>query len=87
MSSLATRSTTSTHLESTDADLCRHIERALANSGQRLLHTVEVRVHEGLVILNGQLPSYYLKQLAQAITLKHQPVEMLQNDIKVVPAD
>jgi len=62
------------------------IKRALADSGHGLHQAIAVGVHEGLVTLKGDVPSYYLKQMAQTAAMKCQNVEMLQNDIKVMPA-
>ena len=70
-----------------DPDLGRSIEQALAATGYMPLRSVEVRVHEGLVILRGQAPTYYLKQMAQTAAMQNQSVEMLQNDIEVVSTD
>jgi osmotically-inducible protein OsmY len=44
---------------------------------------LEVTVHERLVIAGGRVPSYYLKQVAQAIALAVQGVEQARNDLEV----
>jgi osmotically-inducible protein OsmY len=87
MKSVAKRAATPPKLESKDAELARNIERALAASGYLPLRAVEVRVHEGLVTLKGQVPTYYFKQLAQTAAMQNQCVEMLQNDIEVVSTE
>jgi hypothetical protein len=48
------------------------------------LRSVAVRVEDDLVILQGRLPSYYLKQLAQEMILPHLDGRNLENQIIVV---
>ena len=48
------------------------------------LRTVAVSVEADIVILQGRLPSYYLKQLAQEKILPHLDGRGLENRIVVV---
>ena len=47
------------------------------------LRQVKCHFHEGVLILRGQLPSYYLKQLAQEAVMAVEGVEDLINHIEV----
>jgi osmotically-inducible protein OsmY len=67
-------------------DLClaERVEQALRATGYPSLRAVKVSVCGGLVILQGRVPSYYLKQLAQATALDVPGVGELRNDVEVV---
>jgi osmotically-inducible protein OsmY len=67
-------------------DLClaERIEHALRATGYPALRAVEVSVCGGVVILQGRVPSYYLKQLAQATAMEIAGVRELRNDVEVV---
>jgi osmotically-inducible protein OsmY len=49
------------------------------------LRVVQVSVCGRVVILQGQVPSYNLKQAAQAAALAVLGIEELRNDLEVVP--
>jgi osmotically-inducible protein OsmY len=70
------------------ADLClaERVERALRATGYPCLRAVEVAVCGRLVVLRGRVPSYYMKQLAQAAALDVEGVPELRNDVEVVRA-
>lgn len=59
------------------------IRKGLRSSGHPMLRHVECDYHEGIVILRGRVPTYYLKQVAQSIVLSHSGVEELVNQIEV----
>jgi hypothetical protein len=40
---------------------------------------------DGVLVLRGCLPSYYLKQVAQEVVARLEGVEGVENEIKVVP--
>jgi osmotically-inducible protein OsmY len=67
-------------------DLClaERVERALRAAGYPPLRAVEVTVCDGLVLLQGCVPSYYMKQHAQAAALDVPGVRALRNDLQVV---
>jgi osmotically-inducible protein OsmY len=67
-------------------DLCvaERVERALRATGYPPLRAVEVSVCGQLVILRGRVPSYYMKQFAQAAALALPGVRELRNDVEVV---
>jgi osmotically-inducible protein OsmY len=67
-------------------DLClvERVERALRATGYSPLRAVEVSVRGQLVILRGRVPSYYMKQLAQAVAMGVAGTRELRNDVDVV---
>lgn len=66
-----------------DAQLCQRIEELLASSDYPSLRDVEVDVLGGLVVLTGEVSSFYLKQIAQTAVLTLDDVEGLQNELIV----
>lgn len=57
---------------------------AMRNTGYRQLQTLNVRVDGGEVCLQGCLPSYYLKQIAQHAVLAVPGVRAIVDDIVVM---
>ncbi|MFO0800905.1 MAG: BON domain-containing protein [Gemmataceae bacterium] len=57
--------------------------RELAKSGYTWLARVEVAVAAGRVVLRGDVPSYYLKQLAQVTVLSVPGVPGVRNELRV----
>jgi len=66
-----------------DLDLAESVERTLHATGYGHLRGIEVTVHGRLVILGGRVPSYYLKQIAQASALSVRGVDQVRNDLEV----
>jgi osmotically-inducible protein OsmY len=66
-----------------DLDLAERVERALGATGYGSLRGIAVTVHGQLVILGGQVPSYYLKQVAQAAALSVPGVDQIRNELEV----
>ena len=66
-------------------DLClaECVERALRATGYGSLRGIEVTVHARLVILDGRVPSYYLKQVAQTTALAVPGACQVRNDLDV----
>jgi hypothetical protein len=60
------------------------IHQALQRSGYLSLRSLEILIENGLVILRGQLPSYYMKQLAQVFVLGLVGVDEVRNEVQVV---
>ena len=50
-------------------DLAVKIENSLRETGYTLLRRVQVAMGDGCIELRGQVPSYYLKQVAQETVL------------------
>lgn len=67
-----------------DLDLKTRVEAALKRAGYCGLHELDVHAHEGMVLLKGQINTYYMKQLAQTIAMKVPGVEILENRIEVI---
>lgn len=67
-----------------DHQLQSCIEDALRDSGYSALRSIAVRVHEGMVLLDGKVTTYYLKQFAQSLVLQIDGVQQLHNRIEVI---
>jgi osmotically-inducible protein OsmY len=66
-----------------DLQLVESVARALRATGYGPLRDIEVVAHARLVILGGRVPSYYLKQVAQATALSASGVDRVRNDLEV----
>jgi osmotically-inducible protein OsmY len=62
----------------------RVAESRLRNSPYAALRTVSCEFHEGVLVLRGRLPTYYLKQIAQASVVDLDGVAGVANQIEVV---
>jgi hypothetical protein len=69
----------------------RNSQVRIIESAERCLHnnpylakTVSSDYHDGVLILRGCLPTYYLKQLAQRRVVGLEGVERIDNEIQVV---
>lgn len=58
------RSSTS---NSEDVSFCERAKAVLRSSGYFALARVQCEIFNGVVVLSGEVPSFYLKQLAQAL--------------------
>ncbi len=70
-------------LEST----CVEVERALSSSSHIGLRRVRCRCTDGVVTLSGQVTSFYLKQVAQAIVGRLPAVRQIRNELSVQRAE
>lgn len=68
-----------------DLRLAERVERALCATGYGFLRAARVSVVARKVVLEGQVPSYYLKQVAQATALAVPGVHLVRNDLDVGP--
>lgn len=57
---------------------------ALHRTGHGWLRRIVVEIDGGAIVLRGQVPSYYLKQLAQVTVLAVPGVEVVRNDLQVI---
>jgi osmotically-inducible protein OsmY len=57
---------------------------ALDATGQSWLRRVAVTAEDGVIVLRGRVPSFYLKQTAQAITLAVPGVAGVRNELQVL---
>ena len=60
------------------------VSRALAASGYAVLRQIRVSTHDGCVHLEGCVPTFYLKQLAQVTARRAEGAIWIRNDL-VVP--
>jgi osmotically-inducible protein OsmY len=68
----------------TPADLA---ERALRNSPYLSLRNIVCEYRDGVLTLRGCLPTYYLKQVAQAVVAHIDGVRQLVNEIEVASGE
>jgi osmotically-inducible protein OsmY len=66
-----------------DLHLAERVERALSATGYAPLRGIAVTVQGRMVMLTGRVPSYYLKQLAQATALAVPGAKQVRNDLEV----
>src|SRR5439155_22005858 len=59
-------------------------ERALRNSPYLALRNVDCDCHDGGLTLRGRVPTYYLKQVAQAAAARVEGVRQVVNEIEVL---
>lgn len=75
---------TPTSVVTGDADILSAASAALHHTGYAQLRAVKLYCHSGRIILQGRIPTYFLKQLAQEV-LRHVPnVREIDNDLHVV---
>jgi osmotically-inducible protein OsmY len=67
-----------------DCRLAARVEQALCASGYGPLRRITISVRERNVILEGHVPSYYLKQVAQSAVLSVSGIDRVLNDLEVV---
>jgi osmotically-inducible protein OsmY len=68
-----------------DVRVAEGVERTLRETGHLPLRDVQVSVSGRVVIVQGRVPSYHLKEAAQTAALGVLGVEKLRNDLEVVP--
>lgn len=64
--------------------LATEVRAALKQTGQPHLHDIEVRLSVGCVVLEGFVPTYYAKQVAQQVVLALDVAVQVDNQIEVV---
>jgi osmotically-inducible protein OsmY len=67
-----------------DLRLAEHVERILHETGRGPLREIEVTVRDRVVVLAGRVPTYYLKQLAQAAAQAVPGIDQIHNDLEVL---
>jgi osmotically-inducible protein OsmY len=67
----------------TDGQIVDDAYFALRASGYGQLQRLQVYCDHGRVTLQGRLPTYYLKQVAQCIVLSVAGIRDIDNDVKV----
>ena len=69
-----------------DAPACaivEDVENRLRKNAYLVLRNISCEFHEGVLILRGCLPTYYLKQIAQSVVSGVAGVERIDNQIEV----
>jgi osmotically-inducible protein OsmY len=67
-----------------DQHLAERVEHALHARGHFALYSTRVSVRARVVFLEGRVPSYYLKQLAQETARVVPGAHQIRNDLRVV---
>jgi osmotically-inducible protein OsmY len=70
--------------ETEPVDLADQAEHALRSSPYLALRNVSCEWQDGVLTLRGCLPTYYLKQVAQAVVARLDGVRQVVNEIDVV---
>ena len=73
--------------QSANPDLVLRIEHALRATGYPPLRNLHVLAFEGIAVLGGAVPSYYMKQIAQAAVSGVPGVSDVHNELEVVPPE
>jgi osmotically-inducible protein OsmY len=73
--------------QSANPDLASRIDQALRATGYPPLRNVHVLAAAGIAILRGSVPSYYMKQIAQAAVSGVVGVIDVHNELDVVPPE
>lgn len=68
-----------------ETDILHEAQEALANQLFHLRRNLSCEYSEGQLLLRGRVTSYYQKQVAQEAVLRLDAVEMVVNQIEVVP--
>jgi osmotically-inducible protein OsmY len=58
--------------------------QALQASGYLLQRYVRCEVEDGVVVVSGVVPSFYLKQMVQSVLLNLRGVRAVQNEVEVI---
>ena len=59
------------------------VRRRLSAADHHALRQIECEYADGVVVLRGCVPSYYLKQIAQAVLLSNPIAERIVNRLEV----
>jgi hypothetical protein len=59
------------------------IREAFRHSGYRSLAQLEVQAHSGRVVVSGEVPTYYMKQVAQTLTLQRCGEAQFLDEVRV----
>lgn len=71
------------HRKITDVEILGLVHESLHGSGYGHLRTLNAYCENGRVTLQGRVPTYYLKQVAQSVVLTVTGVRDIDNDIRV----
>lgn len=68
-------------------DVIHQATNRLGQSSHLFLRHLECNAEEGVIIIEGKVPSFYLKQTAQSIVQSIEGVEKVVNRLEVVNSD
>ena len=68
---------------SKEAPLEELVRRGFVQLGYQQLNLVECSTEDGILVLRGQLDSFYLKQVAQTVAVKIAGIRSVKNEIHV----
>jgi osmotically-inducible protein OsmY len=71
--------------ELANLDLFSRIDQALRTTGYSPLSNLHILAAAGIVVLRGAIPSYYMKQIAQAAVAGIPGIREVHNLLEVVP--
>lgn len=69
--------------QNTDEQITDLACQALRATGYCQLRHLQVYYEHGRITLQGQLPTYYLKQVAQSVILQVDGVREIDNDVRI----
>jgi osmotically-inducible protein OsmY len=70
---------------SAQREIAELVRVKLARSPYRWLRSLSCAVRDGVLTLGGQVPTYYLKQMAQTVVRDVPGVDEINNEVEVVP--
>lgn len=70
-------------LRPVDRSIRDNVHRALRESGYAPLREIQCDVFDGVVELTGNVPSFYIKQLAQTTVLRLEQIRGINNRLRV----
>jgi osmotically-inducible protein OsmY len=73
--------------ENSPARIEAEAQRRLRGSSSYAMRSVVCEYRDGMLVLKGQLPSYYHKQVAQELVQQIQGVKGIENQIGVLDPD
>jgi len=73
--------------QAADSDLAWRVAKALQATGYLPLRNLHVVAADGIAILRGVVPTYYMKQIAQAAVSGVRGVSDVHNELEVIPLE
>lgn len=70
-----------------DQHILEQVNKALHRSGYDQLRSVRTYCHHGRIVLQGKIPTHYLKQVAQELVHSVCDVQDVDNDLHVICRD
>jgi len=71
------------HLTTSRSELASRVRLTLDRADYPVFHGLTVTEDEGTIVLDGRLPSYYLKQVAQTVAASVNGVRRVVNHVQV----